>query len=1051
MAEQQPQGRIAVWQGRPFTPAGELVLDVTTGQPAVGALPVNFVRSPDTTGPNGKGRYLIAVNSGYGVQFSAATNRSQQSLAVIDLNAQPPAVVQNIYFPAPQSAQVGAVFAPQADASGAYTLYVSGGFEDKIWVFRFRPGAGEPVTPGSRGPATEVRAPSISVAAFATAAPSPRYNSNREPVYPMGLAISLDGDTLFVANNLSDNLGIIGNLRGTRQLERVDLRGPRGEFVYPYDALALPGKGRAAGKVYVSCWGTATVAVVDPQHPEAAPKRIAVGRHPTTMARNAAGTRIYVVNSNADSVSVIDTAADKEIERIDVKLVQGERIGVSPEGLTLSEDEATLYVANAHANVLAVVALSPEARGIEAKGNRAQQAAPLRPRSSVKGKEEDGSIRNEAEEEKHSTVRGFIPTGQYPSAVAVINKTIFVGNGKGTGFENSSMVANTSGRAPNTPNDRFPTGTGRGMGRGGQYSLSLMSGDISAVREPNDAALASYTQRAMQTNGLVGETPGQLFPGASPIKHIIYVIRENRTYDQVFGDLTFAGNGQRADGDARLAIFGAGEAARLPGPDASGRGGPPQNITPNAHALALRFGLLHRFFVNSEASPDGHNWSTAAFSTDYTDKAYRWNYSGRGRTYDFEGFNRLPNTNPVSTEPPLLPTPITVDDLANFMKRYIPYLNNSRDIAEPETLYLWDAAARAKLTYRNYGEFIATISEAEINAFNTNKGKTYPDVSPTLAAIATKSSLEGHFSPTFRNFDMETPDALTPDCYRAVKAADVNPPMVAPGHVDARCRGYSRIADWLAEFRGYVADREAGRADRLPNFTMMRLPNDHTAGLAPGVPTPQFYVAENDYTLGLLVEAVSSSAYWKDTAIFVVEDDAQDGPDHVDMHRSPALVISAYNRPGVLVNEFHNTVSLIRTMELLLGMEPMNLLDANAAPIDIFQEQPDLRPYKALLPEVALNNLVTPNPRDAATAYWIRRTQEQNLAHADMADPRVLNEIIWFSVRGARSPMPKSKRLPAVDAMRTGLAEETREEADAIRQLRTLLSRRAGRSAAETK
>jgi YVTN family beta-propeller protein len=1019
LSAQTPVANQPASQGRPITPVGELVRDATTGQIAVGAMPMDFIRTPDSTGPGGAGRYLIAVNSGFGIQFSAATNRAQQSLAVIDLSAKPPVVVQNIYFPTAQSAHVGAVFAPQPHADGSFTLYVSGGFENKIWVFRFRAGAREPLTPPSPGPATQVTAPSISVAAFANLATSPRYHGNREPVYPTGLALSPDGDTLFMANLLSDNLGIIRNLRGARRLERVDLRAAAGDGnAYPYGVVVLPGAdGKSAAKAYVSCWGAGKVAAVDLRASNPAVKFIAVDRHPTAMIANRAASRIYVANSNGDSVSVVDTAEDRELERINVRLAEGERIGSSPEGLALSADEKTLYVANAHANTVAVVALSPEARGAEAE----------------KKEDEDSDGDDEEEEDDaRSKVRGYIPAGNYPSALAVANGALFIGNGKGTGFESSSLVANTSGRVPNLPNDRFPVGGGRGGGQGGQYILSLISGNISAVLEPDEVTLARYTQQAMRNNALLGDAKKPLFAGQTPIKHIIYIIRENRTYDQIFGDLERAGNGQKVDGDPRLAIFGAGEAARRPG-------GPPQNITPNARALALRFGLLDRFFVNSEASPDGHNWSTAAFSSDYVDKAYRWTYSGRARAYDFEGFNRLPITEPVAGEPPLLPTPATAEDIANFMKRFVPYLQGGRDIAEPETLYLWDAAARARLTYRNYGEFIGTISGADVEAFNANRPKRYPDLSPTVAAFATKRSLEGKFSPTFRNYDLETPDALTPDCYTALKSGRVSPPYQSPGHTEASCRGYSRIADWLAEFRGYVADLKAGKGDRLPNFSMVRLPNDHTAGMGPNIPTPQFYVAENDYALGLLVEAVSESPYWRDTAIFVVEDDAQDGPDHVDAHRSPALVVSAYNRPGALVHEFHSTVSLIRTMELLLGMEPMNQLDATAAPIDIFQSTPDLRPFKALLPEVAANNLMNP-PRDAQSARFYDLTEQQNLAHADMANPRELNEIIWFSVRGAAEPLPEIARLPAFDALRAGLAGEAEGQMDAIKRMRSILA-----------
>ena len=206
------------------------------------------------------------------------------------------------------------------------------------------------------------------------------------------------------------------------------------------------------------------------------------------------------------------------------------------------------------------------------------------------------------------------------------------------------------------------------------------------------------TTRVLQANGLVGERVERLFAGASPITHVIYIIKENRTYDQVFGDIAAAGDGTPADGDASLALFGAGEAARR-------AGGPPQDITPNHHALALRFGLFDRFFVNSEASPDGHNWSTAAFSTDYVDKAFRWDYSGRGRSYDYEGFNRAPDLD--GREPPSgLSVPASAEQLAAFMRRFVPYLNGWRDAAEPDSLYLWDAAARAGCRYRTFGEFV---------------------------------------------------------------------------------------------------------------------------------------------------------------------------------------------------------------------------------------------------------------------------------------------------------------------------------------------------------
>jgi YVTN family beta-propeller protein len=979
-------------EGRPVTPAGDLVMDLTTRQPAVGALPVDFVRSPE----RGGGRYLVAVNSGYGIEFNAATNKAQQSLSVIDTEARPaPAVVQNVYFPTPQSANVGVAFAPQPDADASFRLYVSGGFENKIWVFKFTPGAREPISPASPGPDTKVKAPFIDLAPLVTSKPSPRENDGHANIYPTGLAISDDGGTLFVANNLDDSVGIVSNPRGDKPtLSRVELRregGAGGLFPYGVAYYEHSGQGNYIPKVYVSCWNDESVAVFNTTSRRVF-RRIPVGRHPTEMIFNLERTRLYVANSDDDSVSVIDTGADAEIERVNVRLSEDSLGGHTPESLALSADGATLYVADAHSNAVAVVALSSRSRG-------AGSNAPAR-----------GDDEGEAD---RSRVRGFIPTGQYPSALAVVGSTIFVGNGKGTGFENSSLVVNNSGRVPNAPNDRFPVGTGRAMKSGGEYSVAVVSGNFSAIRVPGGAALAAYTRQVMRNDGLLDAPRARLFGARrSPIRHVVYVIKENRTYDQLFGDIERAGDGARADGDPSLAIFGAGSAARSPH-DA------PQNVTPNQRALALRFGLLDRFFVNAEASADGHNWSTAAISSDYVDKAFRWNYSSRGRAYDFEGFNGLPDLRPDkdSKTSPVLPTPVTGEDLANFVRRYVPYLHGGRDAGEPASLYLWDAAARAGLTYRNYGEFVGTESEDFVRAVNANKRRKYPDVSPNAFAVPSKRPLEGHHSATFRNFDTVTPDAMTTDSYRAAKEGRGTDALISGWNADPRFRGTSRAGEWLKEFRGYVEEFQAGRGDHLPNLSVVRLPSDHTDAATVDFPTPQFYVADNDYALGLMVEAISNSPYWRDTAILVVEDDAQDGPDHVDAHRAPALVVSAYNRPGALVHSFHTTVSLIRTIELLLGVAPMNQLDATAAPIDIFQTSADLRPFKALLPDIATDNLINPKPRDEAARYWAERSAEQNLDQADQADARVLNRAIWFTVRGGACPMPEAARLPVVDSM----------------------------------
>jgi YVTN family beta-propeller protein len=983
--QQEPAG-----EGRPITPAGTLVTDAATHSPAVGAMPMAIVRSPDALGRGGKGRYLLVVNSGYGVQFSADTNDAQQSIAVIDLNATPEAlVIQNVYFPSPQSANVGLAFSPTADSGGNFELYVSGGFENKVWIFRFDSRAAAPVQPGSPGPATKVQAPSFEISKPGEVSPKD-YNKGKAALYPTGLAVTLDGNTLVTANNLGDSVTIVRALRGARRMERLDLHHPGkpAENIYPYGVVVL-GSGKNA-RAYVSCWNDSSVAVVSLNGKSVVRSYIGVDRHPTAMTPNAEGTRLLVANSNADSVSVIDTATDQEIERIDVRLAEDALPGASPEGMALSDDEKTLYVANAHSNAVAVVALSERARG----GKNSEKMA----------------------DAAKSKILGFIPTGQYPSAVAVADGKLFIGNGKGTGFEPSSMRVNNSGRTPNPPNAAFPPNEKENR-QGGQYSGSIVSGNISVVPLPDAPALAHYTQQTMQNDGLMDFAPPKLFAGNSPIKHVIYIIKENRTYDQVFGDVKTSGDGHAADGEPGFAIFGNSATGQRPD-------GTRQVVTPNHHALAQRFGLFDRFFVNSEASPDGHNWATAAFSTDYVDKAFRWNYSDRGRTYDFEGYNRLPDYEP--------PGDLQVDKfngdalaaLTDLLEKHLPYHQGFTDLGEPKTLYLWDAAARAGLTYRNYGEFVTVISAKDVEAAGQKRKKSYPDVSNAVRAIPNKESLQKHHSTSFRSFDVTAPDSMTVDCYKGA----LDPPASSDSAItrdnsNANCRGNSRFGEWLAEFQGFVKDREAGRADPMPALNVLRFPNDHTTGLKNGFPTPQFMVADNDYAVGRLVEAVSSSRYWKDTAIFIVEDDAQAGPDHVDSHRSVALAISAYNKPGALIHKFHSTVSMIRTIELLLGIAPMNQLDASAIPMDIFQETPDLTPYKAVLPVIAADNLLTQKPKNKATAEWMKKSNRQDFAHADMADPKVLNAVIWFACTGSGSTVPPAAQLPAYQAMRFGIAK----------------------------
>ena len=341
-------------------PAGKLLLDTVTDQPAVAPLTMNFVRTPDKTGPDRRGRFLIAVNSGYGLLFNSRS-KAQQTLSVIDLNLKPePKVVQNVYFPAPQSANFGLAFDERVKDDGTYRLYLSGGFENKIWTLGFDPKATQPLLP-KNAPDEKFDAPIIDVSAFAENAPSPDYNGNVAAVYPTGIALSPDGTTIYSANNLSDNLGIVSDLRDTRKLSRVALqRAGSSQFVYPYDVKLLT-KGSAVSKAYASLWGDGSVAVVNVNNRNTV-SHIVVGRHPTAMLMNRAQTRLYVVNSDADSVSVIDTRTDKVVQTINVRLNESPQNGMSPEGIALSDDEKTLYVANAHSNTVAVVSVANKSK-----------------------------------------------------------------------------------------------------------------------------------------------------------------------------------------------------------------------------------------------------------------------------------------------------------------------------------------------------------------------------------------------------------------------------------------------------------------------------------------------------------------------------------------------------------------------------------------------------------------------------------------------------------------------------------------------------------------
>ncbi len=662
---------------------------------------------------------------------------------------------------------------------------------------------------------------------------------------PAGLALTRDGKTLYVSAAFGHSLGRFDAQSGAF-LGEVPLEADS----YPY-GLALD---ESRDRLYVSLWSKAAVAVVD----TSAFKVVGnwpTQEHPNEMILARGGKTLYVANANRNTVTVIDTTAGKPIETIGTAIDPKAPSGSTPNSLALSPDESMLFVANANTNNLAVV-------NVKEPG----ASAPL----------------------------GFIPTGWYPTSVRVARdgKTLYVANGKG-----AISRANRDGPRPGFPRAGATTV---------EYIGGLFQGTLSLIPMPAAKQMATYSQtvyecsplRRGDAEGVRGglPAPGHPIPARvgdpSPIKYVVYVIKENRTYDQVFGDMP-EGNGEPA-----ICLF-------------------PEAITPNHHALVREFVLLDNFYVESEVSADGHEWSMGAYASDFVERIWPIGYRGDRRV-------------PYPSEGSLL------------------------EAAKPAGGYIWDKAAEKGVTYRSYGEFVANA--------------------PTPAQPATTSvkALEGHFDPMFRSFDMDYPDA---------KRAD-------------------RFLEELAGFE---------KAGEMPRLVILKLPNDHTSGTSPGKYTVTACVGDNDLALGRVVEGLSKSRFWKQMAIFVVEDDAQNGSDHVDAHRTVALAISPYIKKHSVDSTLYSTSSMLRTMELILGLNPMSQFDASARPMfAAFANQPDFRPYVHRPAGVDIN---ARNLRDAPMAEV---SQRLDLEIEDRNDDILFNEIIWKAVKGKDAVMPPPVRAAFV-------------------------------------
>ena len=668
--------------------------------------------------------------------------------------------------------------------------------------------------------------------------------------YPAGISLSADGKTMYVAENLADSVAVVDIASG-KIIQRLATER------YPY-GVAVAGD----GSVYVSAWGGSTVSVFRASGGGRLEDagRISVARHPSAIVLSRDGSRLFVASGSTDRISVVDTRAGSVVATLNDAPPAGPHEGSTPNALALSVDGTRLFVAEADNNAIAVFDLSAATSGVS---NRSLPASDV--------------------------LSGRIPMGWYTSAVAAAGDSLFVLNGKGKG-----TAPNQTGPQPNRPQSRNPRG----------YTLGQTSGTLTmvAAANANAAELSGYSQRVGNANGWNGSSVARHYP---PIQHVIYVIKENRTYDQVLGDLP------SGDGDTSLVFF-------------------PRKVSPNHHALAERFGLFDRFFVNAEVSPDGHNWATAAYATDYLEKTIPSNYSGRGRSYDYEGTNR---------------GAIPVDD-----------------VAEPGSGYLWNLAEQAGITFRNYGEYVIPMD-------------FLPDGSRPPGYRADKPFLRDHTNGDFPGFGMSIPDQ---------KRADI----------------------WIAELQKFE------KSGKMPALEIVRLPNDHTSGMSAGMPTPFAFMADNDLALGRMVEALSKTSFWKSSVMFVLEDDAQNGSDHVDSHRSPLFVISPYSAGGVS-HAFANTTDVLATIEELLGLGRMSQFDHYGRALrTVWRETPDTRPYVALTPGVSLNDR---NPKAGAGA---RESQGLVLDKEDQSNDDLFNRILWRAIKGDARPYPGPTRTSMLEYRR---------------------------------
>lgn len=671
-----------------------------------------------------------------------------------------------------------------------------------------------------------------------------------EKISPAGLEIDDNKKILYVVTKENNSLYIV-DLTTKQVLQRIPFSAEA------YTCLLSPNK----KELYISLWGGDKILVFDIDK-KAISDSIPVGDNPNDICLTKNGKYLFVANANDNSVSVIDVPQRKVIETFNTALYPDAPNGSTTNGLALSANEKTLYIANADNNCLAVFDVS-------------------KPRG--------------------SSSKGFIPTGWYPTSVKVIGRKIYVSNGKGF-----SSMANPDGPKPVKKQEEVNYQQGDAKKPTAvQYIGGLFKGTLSIINEPSEKQMADFSKQVydntpynkhkeLQTQGEPGNPVPMKIGDPSPIKYVFYVIKENRTYDQVLGDVA------EGNGDKKLVLFG-------------------EKYTPNQHALAREFVLLDNFYVDGEVSADGHNWTMGGYATDYLEKTWPTSYGGRGGTYSAEG---------------------------------------NRAIANNKKGFIWDHCKQAGVSFRTYGEF----------------ADNYKPNIPVL---------KGHYCTFYTGWDLATRDT-------------------------------TRFYQWKKDFDSLLA------IGQLPHFNSVRFGNDHTEGLRKGRPTPYAHVADNDLAVGLFIEYLSKSPIWKETAVFIIEDDAQNGADHVDAHRSTAYLAGGFVKRHFVDHTMYSTSSMLRTMELILGIPPMSQYDAAATPMwRCFSLTPDLTPFKALPSNIDLNE------KNGVTNKWQQRSEAFNLQKEDAVPDLEFNIVLWHAIKGDAIPFPGPKRAAFVK-----LRKEEEEEED---------------------